>query len=236
MNCIIVDDEKKAREVLVQYVDRIDALSLLAEFRDPVKALNYVMEDANEVDLIFLDINMPGINGVEFVKSLANKPYIIFTTAYDEYALDGYEQEVSDYLLKPIRFDRFSKAVRKVLNHRQAFSQKSMSAEYDEHIMVKSGHSYHKLLLKDIVYLKKDSNYIEVHSKEDRPLLIRHNMNAIFDILPSEGFIRVHKSYVISKAFLKVIESGQVLLNTGVHIPIGTSYKENLMKEFPYLK
>ena len=236
MNCIIVDDEKKAREVLGEYISKVNQLELSATFRDPIEALSFLNGERNPDFLIFLDINMPGLNGIQFIKSLNKKYNIIFTTAYDEYALDGYENDVIDYLLKPIRFERFLKAVYKVFGVEKSVDLKNKPETTKKFIMVKSGHNYHKIMLDDVTYLKKDSNYIEIYSTKDRKVLFRENMNAVFDHFPESEFIRVHKSYVISKSKLKVIKAGTVVLDSGDKIPLGISYKDDLIAEFPFLK
>ncbi len=225
LRCIVVDDEHNAREVIKRYVAAVDWLTFEGEFKDPVKALNFVQ--TSPVDLVFLDINMPSLSGVDFIKALSVKPEIIFTTAYSEFALEGYENDVRDYLLKPIRFERFLKALSKV---RRPDGRK---ADLTDFIMVRSGHDLHKIKIDEILYLQKDSNYIEIHRLKAPKLLMRQNMNAVFDIFPSAHFIRVHKSFVVSKAHISVIESHQIILSTHQKIPIGASYREELIHHFP---
>ncbi|QSE98769.1 LytR/AlgR family response regulator transcription factor [Fulvivirga lutea] len=227
-NCIIVDDEHNAREVIKRYISQVEWLQLKEEFKDPLKALHFLHTET--VDIIFLDINMPGLNGVEFIQSLTKKPTIIFTTAYAEFALDGYENDVADYLLKPIRFERFLKAINKV----KSSSEGSVSE--DDFIMVKIAHGLQKIRLEEILFLKKDSNYIEIHQVDGRKDLIRENMNTIYDVFPQQHFMRIHKSFVVAKRHIKIIESHQVTLQSGHKISIGPSYREDIIKEFPYRK
>ncbi len=227
LNCIIVDDEHNARQVIKRYLDKISWLTLKDEFKDPMKALELVGRD--KVDVVFLDINMPELSGIEFIKSLSNKPQIIFTTAYADFALEGYENDVLDYLLKPIRFERFLKAISKI----ERVNTQPMEQGY---VMVRSGHGLHRIQLKEINYLQKDSNYIEIHVDSGQKVLIRENMSNIFQVFPERLFIRIHKSYVVSKSKIKVIEAHQVTLANAQKIPVGASYREELMKEFPYLK
>lgn len=223
INCIVVDDEPKAREVIKRYIAKIDWLSFQAEFKNPVKALDYLQQ--NKTDLIFLDINMPGLNGVEFVRSMVEKPDIIFTTAYSDYALEGYENDVLDYLLKPIRFERFMKAMNKL-------RKKGSPAIEPGHIIVKSGHRLHRIQLDDILYLEKEGNYLEIFRSDGNKILFRENMGNLFDIIPESDFIRVHKSFVVSKKKIKAVEANKVILQDNSNVPLGASFRDALMEYF----
>jgi two-component system LytT family response regulator len=223
ISCIVVDDEPKAREVIKRYIDKVDWLSFLAEFKNPVKALGYLQQ--NKADLVFLDINMPGINGVEFVKSLVDKPNIIFTTAYSEYALEGYENDVLDYLLKPIRFDRFIKAMNKL-------QKKVNESREPGAVVVKSGYRYHRVQLDTILYLEKDGNYLEIFRTNGDKILLRENMGNIFELIPESEFIRVHKSFVVSKKRISAVEANRVIMQGNIDVPLGASFREALMEWF----
>lgn len=227
---IIIDDEPKAISVLERYCNDMDSVELMSSFRDPVKAIEHVQNE--NVDLIFLDINMPKISGLEFLDILSKRPRIIFTTAYTDYALDSYEYEAVDYLLKPIDFHRFVKAVSKV---KKLISLESPANTFetnqdhnDKIIYIKSGPQLYKVNTADILYLEKDGNYLVFYTK-DKKMLSRQNMKDIFEILNPEEFIRVHKSYVVALKHIEVIEAHQIRMGD-IKLPVGRNYKENLMK------
>lgn len=226
---IIVDDEPKAIEVLERYCDDMDVIAMMATFRDPVKAIEYL--HVHDIDLILLDINMPGISGMEFLDILDKKPKIIFTTAYAEYAIESYEYEAVDYLLKPIDFHRFVKAVSRAykLISQEGSSIPIDSTDYDDErtIYIKSGPQLYKVNISDILYLEKDGNYLIFHTK-NRKMLSRQNMKDIFEVLNPDDFIRVHKSFIVAIKHMEVIESHQIRIGD-VKIPIGRNYREELM-------
>ncbi len=230
IRAIIIDDEPKAIAVLERYCNDLDSVELKSSFRDPVKAIEYVQ--SQNINLIFLDINMPKISGLEFLDILSKRPRIIFTTAYTEYALESYNYEAVDYLLKPIDFHRFVKAVSKV---RKLISLESPSStveaneeKNDKIIYIKSGPQLYKVNISDILYLEKDGNYLIFYTK-DKKMLSRQNMKDIFEILNPEEFIRVHKSYVVALKHIEVIESHQIRMGD-IKLPVGRNYKEDLMK------
>jgi two-component system, LytTR family, response regulator len=226
MNCIAIDDEPKALEVIERYCRKSDLVDLKASFREPVKAIQFLNRE--KIDLIFLDINMPDINGMQLIQTLATKPMVIFTTAYSNYAVESYNLNAVDYLLKPITFERFLAAVNKASN--QLSSQNKPIAKEDETgtVFIKSGPHTYQVKIGDILYLEKDGNYITVHLK-DKQILIRENMGDIFDMVPTTEFVRVHKSFVVAAKHISMIEVHQLSIN-GVKIPIGSTYRE-LLKE-----
>jgi len=222
ITCIAIDDEPKALEVIKRYCDKTSLINLKATFREPVKAIEFLQNE--KVELIFLDINMPDINGMQLVQTLSPRPLVIFTTAYSHYAVESYDLNALDYLLKPITFERFLMAVNKAAT---TLPSKSSPATDDEAtIFIKSGPQTYQVKVADILYLEKDGNYITVHLK-DKQILIRENMSDIFDLVPAAGFVRVHKSYVISIRHITMIEVHQLIIN-GVKIPIGSTYRESL--------
>jgi two-component system LytT family response regulator len=220
ITCIAIDDEPKALEVIERYCEKTGLVNLKAAFREPVKAIDFLQRE--KVDLIFLDINMPDISGMQLVQTLPARPMIIFTTAYSNYAVESYHLNAVDYLLKPITFERFLVAVNKVA----ALLSKNVPVNDIETIFIKSGPQTYQVKLADILYLEKDGNYITVHLK-DKHILIRENMSDIFDILPPADFLRVHKSYVVAIKHIVMIEVHQLIIN-GVKIPIGSTYRESL--------
>ena len=227
---IIVDDEPKAIAVLERYCQDVETITLVETFRDPVKALQFVAQ--NTVDLIFLDINMPKLSGLEFLDVLKKKPKIIFTTAYSEYALESYTYEAVDYLLKPIDFPRFLKGVSKVsalIGAEKATDRTEEKAgSNDKVIYIKSGPQLHKIKIGDILYLEKEGNYLKFHTR-DKKILSRTNMKDIFEILDTKDFIRVHKSFVIAIAHIDTIETHQIRIGN-IKIPVGRSYRQHLMR------
>ena len=215
ISCIAIDDEPKALEVIERYCAKTSLVSLNASFREPVKAIEFLQRE--KVDLIFLDINMPDINGMGLLQTLKVKPLIIFTTAYSHYAVESYELNALDYLLKPITFERFLMALNK--------SVASLSSR-EKIIFFKSGPQIHPVKKEDILYFEKDGNYITVYLR-DKQILIRENMANIFDLVPAADFLRVHKSYVVAIRHIAMIEVHQLIINS-TKIPIGNTYRELL--------
>jgi DNA-binding LytR/AlgR family response regulator len=222
ISCVAIDDEPKALEVIQRYCQKTNLLSLKASFREPVKAIEFLQRE--KVDLIFLDINMPDISGMQLVPTLSPRPLIIFTTAYSNHAVESYELNALDYLLKPITFERFLAAVNKAT---AALPSKIITGKSaDSIISIKSGPQTYRVKLSEILYLEKEGNYITVHLK-DKNILIRENISDIFELVPSEDFIRVHKSYVVSVRHITMIEVHQLIIN-GEKIPIGSTYRDPL--------
>jgi two-component system LytT family response regulator len=224
ITCIAIDDEPKALEVIERYCRKTSLVDLRATFREPVKAIEFMNRE--KVDLIFLDINMPDISGMQLVQTLSPRPMIIFTTAYSHYAVESYDLNALDYLLKPITFERFLAAINKAAG--SSSSKNTLVNEDDATIFIKSGPQTYQVKVADILYLEKDGNYITVHLK-DKNILIRENMTDIFDIIPQSEFVRVHKSFVVAIKHITMIEVHQVVVN-GEKIPIGSTYRE-LLKE-----
>ena len=227
---IIIDDEPKAIDVLKRYCEETDLVEVITTFRDPIKAVGFLQNET--VELIFLDINMPKISGLDFLNIIEPKPKVIFTTAYSEYALDSYEYDTIDYLLKPIEFQRFLKAVtkaRQVITSGKTLPQISDDTNSSVRtIYIKSGPQLYKVNTNDILYLEKDGNYLTFHTK-DKKILSRQNMKDVFDIVSPKEFIRVHKSFVVAVKHMEVIESHQIKIGSA-KIPVGRNYREDLMK------
>ncbi len=222
MTCIAIDDEPKALEVIERYCQKISLASLKATFREPLKAIEFLNRE--KVDLIFLDINMPDISGMQLLQTLSPRPLIIFTTAYSQYAVESYELNALDYLLKPITFERFLMAINKAA---AALSSKNTTgSDEDAAIFIKSGPQTYRVKVSEILYLEKTGNYITVHGK-DGNILIRENMGDIFDLVPAADFIRVHKSYVVGIRHISMIEVHQLIVN-GEKIPIGSTYRDSI--------
>lgn len=219
MNAVAIDDEPMALDVLEHYCAQSGLVELKATFRDPLKAINYLRQE--NIDLIFLDINMPGISGMQLAQSLSPRPMIIFVTAYSHYAVESYNIGAVDYLLKPIVYERFLTAIDKATKARLVENSVDNN---DTTIYLKSGPQTYPVKLSDILYLEKDGNYMTVHLNGKR-ILIRENMSGVFDLVPATDFIRVHKSYVVAVRHITLIEANQLTVN-GEIIPIGSSYRE----------
>jgi len=224
ITCIAIDDEPKALEIIERYCRKTSLVDLRATFREPVKAIEFM--NGEKVDLIFLDINMPDISGMQLVQTLSLRPMIIFTTAYSHYAVESYDLNAIDYLLKPITFERFLAAVNKAQTSLVMKNQAGVKSETPETVFIKSGSQTHHLKISEILYLQKDGNYITIFLKDKR-ILIRENMTDIFDIVPQEEFVRVHKSFVVAIRHISMIEVHQLIINNE-KIPIGSTYREQL--------
>ena len=223
ITCIAVDDEPMALEVIERYCGKSDLVELKAVFREPVKAVEYLGRE--RTDLVFLDINMPDISGMQLVQILSPRPMVVFTTAYTHYAAESYNLNAVDYLVKPITFERFLTAVNKAAAMLPGRGSGEARDE-DPGIFIKSGPQKHQVRLREILYLEKEGNYIHLHLK-DRTILVRESMGDIFDLVPAADFIRVHKSYVVAIKHIAMIEVHQLTIN-GEKIPIGSTYRESL--------
>ena len=222
--CIAVDDEPKALDVISIHASKAPEIDLIRTFTNPNDALAFLKD--NFVDLVFLDINMPGISGLQFVEKLQTKPYIIFTTAYSEYAIDSYNFEAIDYLLKPIEFDRFYKAINKVKKQIQLNSLQQDSL-LNKFIFVKDGYRQVKICIEDILYIQSEGNYLNIVLNKEK-VLVRMTFQSLMEKLPANLFFRVHLSYVVNFSHIHKIEDNQIFIHD-TKIPIGVKYKEKLM-------
>ena len=222
ITCIAIDDEPMALEVIERYCADSDLVDLKATFREPSKAIAWLNRE--KVDLIFLDINMPEMSGMQLLQSLSPSPMIIFTTAYSHYAVESYNLNAVDYLLKPILFERFVTAINRAA--KASSLQNSIDDDDKAIVYLKSGPQTYPVKLSDILYLEKDGNYMTVHLK-NKHILIRENMSGVFDLVPAADFIRVHKSYVVAIKHVTMIETQQLTVS-GELIPIGNSYRESV--------
>jgi DNA-binding LytR/AlgR family response regulator len=226
VRCIIVDDEPLARDVIENYVSRIASLQIMHSCKSAYEAISFLQ--THQVDLIFLDIEMPGLNGLQMLDTLTYKPQIILTTAYSKYAVKSYEYTVTDYLVKPISFERFLKAVNKVqLNRdtRNSVSSDSMSFS-DGFIFLKADKESHRVPFSDIEYIEAYGNYLKVHLSK-RMILVYETMSSIENRLPVE-FLRVHKSFIIPLPKISKISGNRIFINEA-EIPVGKFYKKSLL-------
>jgi two-component system LytT family response regulator len=219
INCAIIDDEPLSRNVLRQFVADHPDLQLQAEYKDALEAMSGM--EKVPVELIFLDINMPKLSGINFYKSLANKPMVIFTTAYPEFAVEGFELNAIDYLMKPIAFERFLQAVQKVKDRRVGHEKTA------EHIMLKVDKKLYRTPFDDILFFEAFGDYVKVHLS-DQVLVITHTMKKLLTELPDAQFIRTHKSYIINKSKVAFVEGNQLKIGDQM-VSIGQVYREQVL-------
>jgi DNA-binding LytR/AlgR family response regulator len=231
IKCLIVDDEPLAQDILVHYVKDCTSLDLLKVCSDALEAGEFIR--SHPVDLIFLDINMPRLSGIRFVKTLNHPVLIIFTTAYPEYAAEGFEANAVDYLVKPFSFERFMKAVNKAIEWAEFRKEMGKPDEEDSvqnrgFILLRSDKKIFKVNFDDILYFESTGDYIKVHLT-DKKIIIHETVKNLITQLPINKFIRIHKSFIISVTKIRLIEGNQVDVE-GQKIPIGLVFKEELLK------
>jgi len=230
VKCIIVDDEPMARDVIRRYIEKIPNLKLFGEFGNAIEATIFLQEQT--VDIIFLDIKMPQLSGTEFVRSLRNMPKIIFTTAHKEYAHEGFELDVIDYLLKPIPFDRFLKAVNKALPQKIQEEEKQSKNEENNpsssFIYLRVDRKMIKMLLNDIFYIESDKDYVKVFTEKGY-IITRQTIVSVEAMLPEKQFIRIHRSFIVSIDKIKYFTAETIMIGTK-ELPIGRNYRNNFLK------
>ncbi|MGO4818576.1 LytR/AlgR family response regulator transcription factor [Flavobacterium sp. W22_SRS_FP1] len=216
--CVIIDDEELARELLKSYVAKLDFLELAGSFENPLEAMTCLKTE--DIKIVFLDIQMPEIKGTAFAKLIPSTAKIIFTTAYSEYALEGFELDAIDYLLKPIAFQRFLKAVQKV---------KSEVPSFADTITIKSGYDLFKVKLDDITHIESDSEYVVFHVN-GKKIMSYQSLKSLEKSLNSSQFIRVHRSFIVNKSKVTGLKGRDLLLTT-ISIPVSDSYYDKIKKE-----
>lgn len=221
INCIVIDDEPLALELLAAYINKTPYLNLAAKCSEPLTALPYL--NNQQIDLLFLDINMPDINGLSFFKSLAQKPQVIFTTAYSEYALEGFELNAADYLLKPISFERFITAANRVKEVVEIKNGKSK-----DFFFINAAHKIHKIVYSDILYLEGLKDYTKIYlAGQANPMLVLQNVKYFEDFLPKGDFVRIHRSYIVSISKLNTITKKAVTIDKNT-MPVSDNYRDKL--------
>ncbi len=233
INAIAVDDELNALGIIQEFSKKIPYLNLIKIFTDPTKALLYTGDKSNKIDLVFLDIQMSRLNGLTLAEHLPEETRIILTTAYPDYALQGYEMDVIDYLLKPFSFDRFKRAVHKMSLLRDRHEGEENEGQKlrptgDDFIFVRTDYKTLKVKIADILYIEGSGNYVTLHTPKGK-ILILQNLKKFEDQLKPYQFMRVHRSFIISFNHIESIEKGWILINK-VEIPIGDSYRENFQE------
>jgi len=229
LRCIAVDDEPLALDLLEDNIRQVPYLDLVAKCRNALEAIDVLRNQS--VDLIFLDIQMPGLSGLQFIQSLIQKPMIIMITAYEKYALDGFNLDVVDYLVKPAPFERFLKACNKAL---ELFKLKNLptvsqpTEQEPDHLFVNAEYSLVKVVYDEIILIEGLKDYIKIHLTNNKPLVIRMSMKTIEEKLPPKKFLRVHKSYIISIAKITSIRKNQIYLGS-LEVSVSDNYKDALL-------
>ncbi len=229
MNCIIVEDQPPAQRILQKYIGEMGSLSLKATFSDAIRAMEYLKTEP--VDIVFLDIHLPKLSGMDFMKTVPNPPSIILTTAFSEYALESYEFNVVDYLLKPFSFQRFVKAVSKVpqrnvilpSEHKEINNSTSKTEIY-----IKSGYEHIKIAIDDIYHISSDSDYSEIMTG-NKKYISSEPLRSWMETLPRNRFYRIHKSHIVNLKKIEKIVGNQVCLPGGQKLPIGRAYKDGFL-------
>lgn len=233
--CIIIEDQLPAQRILTRYLQEVPELELLATFTDPLEGLAYMRQET--VDLLFLDVNLPKLSGMEFLKIMPYQPKVILTTAYSEYALEGYEYSVVDYLLKPISLERFMKAIGKVIAPEKTQEASSppdnagMTAQAPPtYLFVKSDRSIIKLTLSDLTHIKAEDDYTRVYTR-GKAHFLSYNLKYWEETLPAPTFTRIHKSYMVNLDYIDKVEGNQVFVQAvEAALPVGRSYRSTLIE------
>lgn len=225
IKCIAIDDEPLALKQICSYIEKTPFLEVVALYRSAFEAIEYL--NNNEIDLMFVDINMPDLNGMDFVKSLSQKPQVIFTTAYSEYALEGFQVNALDYMLKPISYASFLKSANKAkiwfeLNQRQVETIQTSN----ESLFVKSEYKMVRIFLSEIKYVESSNEYIVIHLTTGEPISTLIRLKVMEEMLPKETFMRVHRSFIVNLNQVKVIERNRIVFDNKIYIPVGEQYKE----------
>ncbi|TWF40590.1 LytTR family two component transcriptional regulator [Chitinophaga polysaccharea] len=232
MNCIIIDDEPLAREAIEMLINQAGDLDLIGSFNSAEAAGNFMA--SNTVELIFLDIQMPGINGIEFARTIPKETFVIFTTAYAEFASDSYEVDAIDYLIKPVKSGRFQKAVEKAHTYSKLFkadyANNKIEQVADDFFFVKADRRIFKVYFDNILFIQGLKDYVVMHS-ENQKVMTAMNIKTIYDQLPKDKFVRVSKSYVINVKHIDSMDNNTVYIGTN-EIPIGSIYRDFFFNEF----
>uniref|UniRef100_UPI00321801F8 LytR/AlgR family response regulator transcription factor n=1 Tax=uncultured Draconibacterium sp. TaxID=1573823 RepID=UPI00321801F8 len=232
IKCIIVDDEPLAIEVLKSHIKKISSLQLVGTCFDAVEAFEFLKN--NDVDLMFLDIQMPEMKGTELVRTLQNPPAVVFTTAYREYAIEGYDLNILDYLLKPVSFERFLQTIDKYNQQNMLLSEVSLHENNgdEEYIYLREKNVIHKIPVSEIIYVESFGDYVKLHTP-DREISSRATISSIEKALPEKYFIRIHRSYLIAKKRITSFSPVMVTI-TGKEFPIGTRYRKSTFEKLNY--
>ena len=226
IRCIIIEDERLAQDVIKSHLQKSGRFNLIGTFRTAPEAKEVI--DNEEVDLIFLDIQLPGMTGLNFLRSLSNPPLVVFTTSYPEYALESYEFNVIDYLLKPISYERFSKTIDKIFDGKIfKDDSKEIKSFHREHIFIKSNSKFLRVSFSEIIFIEGMKDYLKIHTHE-HTIITHQTMGEMENILPAGQFIRIHKSYIVAAKHIRAVFGNSVDMGKAL-LPIGLNYKERIM-------
>lgn len=229
IRAIALDDERPALDVIDAFCSRLPAITLAKTFTGTGEARLYM--EANPVDLIFLDINMPRESGLEFSRSIGRQTMVIFTTAYSEFAAESYEVEAVDYLLKPFTFDRFASAVQKAQTRLRTLLNEPAENGEPAHLFLRVDYGLVKVALSDILFIEGLDNYLKIHLRDARPLVVRLTMKAMQDKLPADQFVRVHRSFIVPLDKIRSVRNKLILIGEE-EIPVGSSYEKDFFDRF----
>ncbi len=235
VSCLVVDDEELARVLLAHYIEKMPSLQLIDTCSDALQAMSILHQ--RPVDLLFLDIQMPDLTGLDLLKALLHKPIVIFTTAYEQYAVEGYEMEAADYLLKPFSYERFTQAVArataqiKLRNLQNPASKAAELSAAKDYLLVKAEHRTHRIRFDDIRYIQGMREYVAFHLSEGR-LLSLLSLKHLEEVLPADRFIRIHKSYIVAIRHIEIVEEEHLYVG-GQRLPVGPNYAAELRKRLP---
>ena len=237
LNCVIIDDEPLARECIANYVNEVDFLTLAGVGNNPLELIPLLEHHA--VDLIFLDIQMPKMNGIEFLKATPRLPMVIITTAYPSYALESFQLDVMDYLVKPILFDRFFQAINKAKDYQSLLNRSSANDQPDSalaanYFFIKCGHKFERIYFSDVLYIEALQNYVTVYTLKGK-FITQLPLKTVERNLSGHPFIRVHKSYIVSIPKIEAIENNDIIIQT-YRIPISRNYREQVMDSVVNIK
>lgn len=227
INCIVIDDEPLARKGLKEYIVDVDFLNLAAEFDNPLQATELISN--GQAQLLFLDIQMPKITGLDFFRSLQHPPPVIFTTAYPQYALEGFEVNALDYLVKPVSFDRFLKAVLKAKEYYEVRDKNVADAAASEYFFIKADNKLVRILFDEVLFVEALQNYVTIHTT-GKKYMTYLTFKSVEDYLPGDKFIKVHKSYIISASKVDSIEGNEIRIGQH-HIPVSRNQKDEVMEK-----
>lgn len=234
LNCIVIDDEHLAREYLKDYISKLPFLNFIGDFNSPLKALDLIK--SGNVDLLFLDIQMPDITGLEFLRTMSQPPMTIITTAYKEFAVEGYELNVVDYLLKPFSLERFMNATNKALSIFESASNSPHTSPAtptelkDDYLVIRADRKHYKINYEDLLFIEGQKAYVTFHTTT-KPITALFSLKELEEKLPSKRFMRIHKSYIVSVKHICALE-GNLIEIAGKQIPVGKNYRKEVASIF----
>lgn len=236
LKCIVIDDEILARQYLMDYIQKLPFLELIGDYNSPLKAIDLIK--SGEVDLMYLDIQMPDITGLDFLRTLSHPPHVIITTAYKEFAIEGYEFNVCDYLLKPFSFERFLSASSKVLSFKENMQRDKNTSKqdqpettlHDDYLIIRADRKHYKINYDDLIYVEGQKAYVTFHTVNKRVTALA-SLRQLEDELPRKRFLRIHKSYIVSIKKIDTLE-GNLVGISGSKLPVGKSYRKDVAGVF----